>query len=100
MSKVEQKYWFKPKRYGWGWGIPATWHGWVVYAVFFAIWLNALAWLMVPYGEQEPPLRNTVAFIAIVVADITALLYLSFKYGEPPKWRWGKKRRATKSSSH
>ncbi len=27
---VEKKYWFPAKRYGWGWGIPNVWQGWLV----------------------------------------------------------------------
>jgi len=30
----EQNYWFPAKRYGWGWGIPVTWQGWAVMAIF------------------------------------------------------------------
>ena len=26
------KYWFPAKRYGWGWGPPNNWQGWVVLA--------------------------------------------------------------------
>ena len=33
----ERKYWFSAKRYGWGWGIPSSWHGWLVLTVFVAL---------------------------------------------------------------
>ena len=29
----EMRYWFPAKRYGWGWGPPQTWQGWVVFVV-------------------------------------------------------------------
>ena len=32
------QYWFPAKRYGWGWGLPQTWQGWVA----FVVWLAAL----------------------------------------------------------
>ena len=32
----EKEYWFPAKKYGWGWGLPSTWQGWVVYCVYFA----------------------------------------------------------------
>ena len=35
---AETRYWFRAKRYGWGWGLPCSWQGWV----FFLIWLGAL----------------------------------------------------------
>lgn len=28
------RYWFRAKRFGWGWSRPATWEGWVVTAIF------------------------------------------------------------------
>jgi hypothetical protein len=31
------EYWFPAKRYGWGWGLPQTWQGWLVLAVFFGL---------------------------------------------------------------
>lgn len=31
-----KSYWFPAKRYGWGWGPPATWQGWVVLLLWFA----------------------------------------------------------------
>jgi hypothetical protein len=33
----DPEYWFPAKRYGWGWGIPVTWQGWVVFAADCAI---------------------------------------------------------------
>jgi hypothetical protein len=29
--QTERKYWFPAKRYGWGWGIPSSWQGWLVF---------------------------------------------------------------------
>ena len=31
---AQPKYWFPAKRYGWGWGLPGTWQGWLVVAAF------------------------------------------------------------------
>jgi hypothetical protein len=33
----EKKYWFRTKRYGWGWGLPITWQGRAVYFHYFAL---------------------------------------------------------------
>src|SRR5882724_11275473 len=30
-------YWFPAKRYGWGWGPPRAWQGWLVLAAFVAL---------------------------------------------------------------
>ena len=34
--KNKSIYWFPAKKYGWGWGIPCSWQGWIV-AAFFAL---------------------------------------------------------------
>jgi hypothetical protein len=28
--QIDGRYWFPAKRYGWGWGLPVTWQGWLV----------------------------------------------------------------------
>jgi hypothetical protein len=33
----EPNYWFPAKRYGWGWGFPGTWQGWVVIIGYVAL---------------------------------------------------------------
>jgi hypothetical protein len=33
MDTNEKTVWFIAKRYGWGWGLPCAWQGWVVFAV-------------------------------------------------------------------
>jgi hypothetical protein len=35
-----KKYWFPAKRYGWGWGLPSCWQGWVVLCTFVR-WLRS-----------------------------------------------------------
>jgi hypothetical protein len=86
-----KNYWFKPKRYGWGWGLPATWQGWVSFGIFIAVWLLALTTL-IPTGDSELKDKDLALFISVMLLDVVGLVYVSFKYGEPPKWRWGKKK--------
>ena len=42
------RYWFPAKRYGWGWGFPITWEGWLTLAVFSG-WLP----LVVSYSPRK-----------------------------------------------
>jgi hypothetical protein len=30
-------FWFPKKRYGWGWGLPVRWQGWLVFALYAAL---------------------------------------------------------------
>ena len=33
----QPRFWFPVKRYGWGWGLPVRWQGWVVLAAYLAL---------------------------------------------------------------
>lgn len=79
----QPRYWFPAKRYGWGWGLPVTWQGWVV--------LAAYAGLAVAGGLLWPPSREPGAFVALVVVLSTLLTIVCWVKGEPPRWRWGKR---------
>jgi hypothetical protein len=92
MAKQDDtQYWFKAKRYGWGWGFPQRPQGWAIFAVFLVIWFAALTWIASVVNNSEHFGVELTVFIAIVLLDITGLVYFSFKHGEPPKWRWGGK---------
>jgi len=75
-------YWFPAKRYGWGWGLPSSWQGWVVLAAF--IGLLAVGFLLFP------PNKSLGAFLAYVVGLSALLFAICWLKGEPPRWRWGK----------
>jgi len=36
-STDRSRYWFPAKRYGWGWGLPARWQGWLVIALYVVL---------------------------------------------------------------
>ena len=80
---VAPRYWFPAKRYGWGWGPPRTWQGWLVLAAFFVL-LAAGAVVLLP-GQQP---GYFVAYAAILCGVLGWVCYVT---GEPPSWRWGKK---------
>ena len=77
-----ESYWFPAKRYGWGWGAPVTWQGWVV----LVIWAAALAegLFLLRHHQNAPWLR--LAYVLLMCILIGVVCYLK---GEPPKWRWG-----------
>jgi hypothetical protein len=43
----EKQIWFPAKRYGWGWGLPCCWQGWVVLSVWIVL-MGLTAWLLLP----------------------------------------------------
>jgi len=73
-------YWFPAKRFGWGWGLPATWQGWVV----LIVWLG----LTVTGGILIRP-RHFVLFGAFNIVMVGILTLICYLKGEPPRWRWG-----------
>jgi hypothetical protein len=78
----QRSYWFPAKRYGWGWGPPNTWQGWVVFVLFFALLAVGAAVLL--------PSQRIAAFLAWSVLLATVLVVICLLKGEPPSWRWGK----------
>ena len=77
----KRRYWFAAKRYGWGWGPPLTWEGWV----FLLTWLAAFL-TFVPFLRS---LQHPVLHVLFVLAMIAALLGVCYWKGEPSRWRSG-----------
>jgi hypothetical protein len=75
----ESPYWFPAKRYGWGWGPPSTWQGWLVTIVWCAMTVAGALWLAA---------RHHAAFLLFMVAMTLVLLTICYAKGEPPRWRW------------
>jgi hypothetical protein len=92
----EKDYWFKPRSYGLGWGIPQKWQGWVSFGVFVAVWLLALA-ILTPSDDKGISPSRAVLFVVIMGLDMAGMLYVSFKHGDAPaKWHWKGKTRSTR----
>lgn len=77
-------YWFPAKRYGWGWGPPTTWQGWVVMIVWG---------LAVVAGIRRFMPLHKAAFGVFMATWLVTLLVICYWKGEPPSWRWGDRSR-------
>ena len=77
----EKKIWFPAKKYGWGWGPPTCWQGWVV----MAVWFVALA-AGVPLALHN----HHFLFIAYTLFLSAILILICWIKGEKPRWRWGR----------
>ena len=73
--------WFTAKRFGWGWGLPCAWQGWVVLAAYLAGITTSVLLL--------PPTEHEALFFASIALLSAALILISWLKGEPPRWRWG-----------
>jgi len=74
--------WFRAKRYGWGWGLPLVWQGWVVLGVFYPLVLLG-AVVLLPRPGPWP-------FVGYCVALCVLLIGVCWLKGERPRWRWGR----------
>ncbi len=95
---AKKDYWFKTKKYGWGWGLPLTWQGWASFGIFILIWILAL-FAYLPSGSEGLSSENLWSFIGVMVVDVLALVYVSFAYGEPPSWNAGSKKSAKRKAA-
>jgi hypothetical protein len=82
-SNEPKHFWFPAKSYGWGWGVPTAWQGWVVLGAFAALFVVGAVALL--------PSQRHVAFTAYSALLSLLLVAVCWVKGEPPKWRWGKK---------
>ena len=67
MPTNSNEYWFPAKRYGWGWGLPSRWQGWVVLAIYAVLLLAGIVGLH--------PGTTQWSFV-VYVMGVTALLAL------------------------
>jgi len=76
-------FWFPTKRYGWGWGLPVRWQGWLVIAAYLA-----LLFAGVYYFRPRPAVPGFALYVALLTAALIVIVAL--KGERPLRWRWGK----------
>ncbi len=82
----EKTYWFPAKTYGWGWGLPNRWQGWVVMAVFVVMLIGGGVFLL----SDSVGVAGNI-FVAYASLLFTLLVAVCWLKGEPPGWHWGDK---------
>lgn len=81
------KPWFRAKKYGWGWGLPLTWQGWAVLAVYLGFIVYDFQRIDSHSHSGSDTLINFVPEVILASIILVIICYLT---GEKPKWRWGK----------
>lgn len=87
--KTDKQYWFKRRRYGWGW-FPASWQGWAVFTVFIGV-LVVSGLVLLPGAPRNQLTNNVLMFLAIMFTTVLVLIAVALVKGPKPHWRWGKK---------
>jgi hypothetical protein len=77
----KSRYWYAPKRYGWGWGAPTSWHGWIVLVLLIIAIVVPAHWFI-----RHGHLRIYLTYVWLLAGVQLLICYLK---GPPPRWRWG-----------
>ena len=86
-----QNYWFRAKKYGWGW-VPTKWQGWFVIFVY-AILISVLIIMREPSIPGNPDSGSNFLTFALPIVLLTSLLiFICYKKGEKPRLQWGSSR--------
>lgn len=72
---MKERYWFRAKEKGIGWGLPIAWQGWAVLGLFIAGVIAARSWLLP---------AHLGLYLFVVGALAVALIFVCFAKGEPP----------------
>jgi hypothetical protein len=81
MPLPKDKAWFCSKTYGWGWGLPIKWQGWVTLLLYLGAMTIGAIWL---------PTKHLWLFILFCVVVSGMFIAICYWKGESPRWRWGK----------
>ena len=77
-------FWFPVKRYGWGWGLPVRWEGWLAIAAYFV-----LQYFGFQYFKEQRDVRGLLFFSIGLTVVLVAIIVA--KGERPAGWRWGRK---------
>jgi hypothetical protein len=80
---MDKKFWFKNKRYGWGW-TPTSVEGWLITTVYFLVAMSYP--FLAKLGVVD---FSFWIFFLVMIVSTTAFIFICYKKGEKPKWRWG-----------
>lgn len=86
-EKKPDKTWFRAKKFGYGWGLPTSWQGYVVFVIFILASILTVVVLEKNTHSGSDFLIGVIPTVGLMIATLVAICY---RYGETPKWRWGK----------
>ena len=82
--------WFKAKKYGWGWGLPATWQGWLVFLGYIVFIILESIYNARNYPHSLHKFLMLFLLQLLIATIIFAIIVILT--GEKPQWRWGTKK--------
>lgn len=87
------KPWFKKRTFGYGWGTPNTWQGWVVLISY----LGYIYFEFQILDKNSHSASDTIRPYLIRVIIATIILFaICYKTSGKPEWRWGNRDKTEK----
>ena len=83
MEKEHREIWFPSKLFGWGWGLPITWQGWVVLVIYVAS--------IITLTRYHRPASDIETWLLYFVPITIVFLAICWFKGERLAWHWGRK---------
>jgi len=82
-----KRFWFKRKRYGWGWR-PATWEGWLVDFSYVILLVCIFSYI----DRYSHSASDTLIGVIVPMLSLTIVFILiTWLTGERLRWQWGKR---------
>ena len=81
--KKKSAYWFPVKLFGWGWGLPVTWQGWLVLIGYVALHVLGVRFF------RTHDLKGIAIYLGILTAVFITVVVA--KGEKPAGWRWGRR---------
>jgi 3-oxoadipate enol-lactonase len=72
VEEVQPRFWFPRKKRGWGWGLPARWQGWLVYAAYLGFSLVGVRELKAEYAAL-----GSVLYVGLMTAALFGVIALT-----------------------
>jgi len=82
----QNKYWFKRRRFGYGW-VPVTKQGFLLVSGFLLV-IVASSFLLELVPDKDMFVASILYLIAVAVLVIVMII-MTRLHGPKPKWRWG-----------
>ena len=84
---LDDKPWFRAKRYGLGASLPMAWQGWVLMLSYIGL-VGGMAWYQEAHGGIETPMM--IAGFLVTTALFLLIVWRKTEGGW--QWRWGRKK--------
>jgi hypothetical protein len=84
LKKENKDIWFPAKKYGYGWGLPITWQGWIVFLSHLLL-VGVASFTLTDTPKEVALLITYILFLTVI------FVFICIKKGEKAAWRWGDK---------